>query len=368
MDTPTANSSDDMAARLGAKLLESNEFVEVGRFTYGRPRFVTFPSSSRMRIGSFCSIGDDVTFILGGEHFTERLTTYPLNVLLGDAGLPWLEKEKGPIIVGNDVWIGYGATILSGVTIGNGAVIGAGSVVASDVEAYSIVGGNPARLLRKRFPPETVSAIERLQWWDWDLPTIRKHALALLHAPRFERPEIAGNADALGLAPGTSREGRPLRLNLGSGKSKVPGYIGVDKIDFPEVDLVADLARPWPWRDSSVTEVVASHVLEHLASDERVHFFNELDRVLIDGGRAVIVTPHWQDPGCYGDPTHQWPPVTDWTYHYLSKAWRQAVAPHTGYVCDLKTTTETCRQVASIGGADYELLHLVATVWKEPRQ
>ena len=172
-----------LALRLNEKMLESSEFANVGRFTYGCPKFVRFLSASRMTIGSFCSIADNVTFIMGGEHFTERVTTYPINALCGDASLPWLEGEKGPVVIGNDVWIGYGATILSGVTVGNGAVIGAGSVVASNVGAYEIVAGNPAKLLRKRFSPETVKYLEDLRWWDWDVEIIRQNAAMLLSVP-----------------------------------------------------------------------------------------------------------------------------------------------------------------------------------------
>lgn len=178
-------SAEDIARRVQEKTLHSSPAAEVGRFTYGSPRFVTFPSSSRMQIGSFCSIGDGVTFIMGGEHFAERITTSPLNMWLHDLDLPWLEAERGPIVIGNDVWIGHGATILSGVTVGNGAVIGAGAVVASDVEPYSIVIGNPARLLRKRFSEETIAYLEKLAWWDWDIETIRAHAEDLLAEPQM---------------------------------------------------------------------------------------------------------------------------------------------------------------------------------------
>lgn len=178
-----AVSAEDIVQRVHDKILHSSPAADVGRFTYGKPRFVMFPSSSRMSIGSFCSFADEVTFIMGGEHFVERITTSPLNMLLGDLDLPWMEHERGPITIGNDVWIGYGATILSGVTIGNGAVIGAGSVVASDVEPFSIVAGNPARTVRKRFPQETIEYLERLAWWDWDEEAITANAAMLLCPP-----------------------------------------------------------------------------------------------------------------------------------------------------------------------------------------
>jgi acetyltransferase-like isoleucine patch superfamily enzyme len=145
-----------------------------------------------MRIGSFCSIADEVTFVMGGEHDTERVTTYPLNVLLGDFSLPWVVHEKGPIVIGNDVWIGYGATILSGVTIGDGAVIGARSVVTRDVPPYCIAAGNPARVLRPRFSPEVVQWLQELRWWDWDIDTIRANAKALLNAPNLRGEDLLG--------------------------------------------------------------------------------------------------------------------------------------------------------------------------------
>lgn len=127
----------------------------------------------------------------------------------------------------------------------------------------------------------------------------------------------------------------PLKLDIGCGKNKKAGFIGVDVRAFDGVDTVADLRQPWPWADGSVEEVNCSHFLEHLTAQERIHFANELFRVLKVGGKAVITTPHFGSVRAYGDLTHQWPPVVSFWYLYLNKAWRETNAPHNDqYVCD----------------------------------
>lgn len=145
----------------------------------------------------------------------------------------------------------------------------------------------------------------------------------------------------------------PLKLNLGSGPTKMDGFLSVDCIDFPEVDVKADLTKKWPWKNDTVEEVAASHVVEHFTSTERIHFVNELWRVLVPGGKATITTPNWSSCRAYGDPTHQWPPVSEFWFYYLSKEWRlgdkeknlYANAPHTdakylkgGFACDFEAT------------------------------
>ena len=120
-----------------------------------------------------------------------------------------------------------------------------------------------------------------------------------------------------------------LKLDLGCGPNKAEGFTGVDVLPFGgKVDVVADLKGPWPWADGSVDEVHCSHFLEHLEGIERVHFFNELWRVLKPGGTARIITPHWASCRAYGDVTHKWPPVSEFFYHYLSRDWRRTQAPH----------------------------------------
>lgn len=128
-----------------------------------------------------------------------------------------------------------------------------------------------------------------------------------------------------------------LKLDLGCGLRPKEGFLGVDSKDFGQ-KVTHDLRKPWPWEDGSVEEVYSSHFLEHLTSPERVHFFNELYRVLIKGGKATIIVPHWSSERAYGDPTHQWPPVVFFSFQYINKVWREANAPHTGYTCDFDTT------------------------------
>lgn len=133
-----------------------------------------------------------------------------------------------------------------------------------------------------------------------------------------------------------------LKLDLGCGSNKREGFFGVDQFKMPGVDLVLNLGQsPWPWDNDSVSEAHCSHFLEHLTQIERIHFMNELYRVLIPGSQVIIITPHWASNRAYGDLTHQWPPVSEMFYYYLNEAWRLANAPHTdrrwnhqGFTCD----------------------------------
>lgn len=127
----------------------------------------------RLIIGKFCSIACGARFLFNSaNHSLSSLSGYPFPIFYDEWGLDpkdvasaW--DNKGDIIIGNDVWIGYGAVILSGTKIGDGAVIGAGALVTGDVEPYSIAGGVPARVIRRRFPEKTVSALLDIKWWDW---------------------------------------------------------------------------------------------------------------------------------------------------------------------------------------------------------
>ncbi|HNE33134.1 MAG TPA: methyltransferase domain-containing protein [Nitrospira sp.] len=124
----------------------------------------------------------------------------------------------------------------------------------------------------------------------------------------------------------------PLRLDVGCGKTKMDGWEGIDSIDFGQKH-VHDVRKGLPFADNSVSEVRSSHFVEHLTGQERIAFFNELWRVMKDGATAQIVTPNWSHACAYGDPTHQWPPMSQWYPLYLHKEWRANNAPHVGYTC-----------------------------------
>lgn len=146
--------------------------ISIGARTYG-PLKIYNDTDSRLEIGSFCSIADDVTFLLGIEHELKKFSTFPFKTMILDTILE--AHSKGNIIVGNDVWIGYGATILSGIHIGQGAVIAAKSVVTKDVPPYAIVGGTPAKVIKYRFEPELIEELLKVDYNNLTKEEIEKH-------------------------------------------------------------------------------------------------------------------------------------------------------------------------------------------------
>jgi acetyltransferase-like isoleucine patch superfamily enzyme len=169
---------------------------QIGRGTYGDPQIHDWKDGATLMIGAFCSIGFDVRIFLGGEHRTDWVTTYPFSEFW-QAGrtIKGHPRTKGNVVIGNDVWIATEAMIMSGVHIGDGAVIGARSVVTKDVSPYAVVGGNPAREIKKRFDEETISRLQKIQWWNWDDAKIEK-LLPLLLSNEIER--FIGAADESG--------------------------------------------------------------------------------------------------------------------------------------------------------------------------
>lgn len=135
-------------------------------------------NGDRLIIGKFCQIASGVRFIMNGaNHQLNSASTFPFYIMEGWNETPPAAEDlpnKGDTNVGNDVWIGYDAVIMAGVTIGYGAVIGTRAVVTKDVEPYSIVGGVPAKEIRKRFAPDVIERIRALQWWNWQEEKIRK--------------------------------------------------------------------------------------------------------------------------------------------------------------------------------------------------
>lgn len=169
------------------KNIVKNPNIFVGDFTYyddfenvenfeKNVRYLFDFTGDKLIIGKFCMIASGVQFIMNGaNHLTDALSTYPFAVF----GNGWEHAMdgreypfKGNTVIGNDVWIGYQATIMAGIHIGDGAIIATNSTVVKDVEPYSIVGGNPAKLIKKRFPEETIRKLLELKWWDWSTEKI----------------------------------------------------------------------------------------------------------------------------------------------------------------------------------------------------
>lgn len=137
-------------------------------------------NQDKLIMGKFCSIGCGAKFLFtSANHAMNSLSTYPFPIFFEDWDLDprnvtsaW--DNKGDIVIGNDVWIGYEAVILSGVHIGDGAIIGTRAVVTKDVQPYTIVGGVPAKEIKKRFDEDTIRKLQQLQWWDWPIEMIQK--------------------------------------------------------------------------------------------------------------------------------------------------------------------------------------------------
>ena len=177
-----------------------NDFVHDPREFEKKNVLYHYPvNKEKLVIGKFCSIACRAKFLFNSaNHTLSSLSTYPFPIFFDEWGLEkpdvaaaW--DRKRDIVIGNDVWIGYEAVILAGVTIGDGAVIGARAVVTKDVPPYAIVGGVPARVIRSRFPEETVKALLRLKWWDWPAERIQEK-LAEIREGGFEGRNFSGMA------------------------------------------------------------------------------------------------------------------------------------------------------------------------------
>ncbi|MDE6761371.1 MAG: CatB-related O-acetyltransferase [Lachnospiraceae bacterium] len=142
-------------------------------------------NDDKLQIGKFCSIACGVKFLFNSaNHTLSSFSTYPFPLFFEEWGLEKKDitnawDNKGDIVIGNDVWVGYEAVILAGVTIGDGAIIGTRAVVTKDVPPYTIVGGVPAKPIKRRFSEETISVLLEIQWWDWSEERIARNISAI---------------------------------------------------------------------------------------------------------------------------------------------------------------------------------------------
>lgn len=157
--------------------------MSFGKYTYGNPEIRWDNPHAKLIVKNFCSIACNVKIYLGGNHRVDWISTYPFGHIHKDVfnnfngeGHP---STKGYVIIGNDVWIGANVTIMSGVNIGDGAVIAANSHVVKDVEPYTLVGGNPAKLIKYRFTKEQIEKLLEIKWWDWDDEKINRFSTIL---------------------------------------------------------------------------------------------------------------------------------------------------------------------------------------------
>ena len=173
-------SSDSMSSDVSITRFNAvgNSKIRVGRFSYGFANLTIkqWGEGASLDIGSFCSMAC-ATILLGGNHRTDWMTTYPFGHIyadiLGGTDIKGHPSTRGDVVIKNDVWIGHNAMIMSGVTVGDGAIIAANAHVVKDVAAYSIVGGNPAMEIKLRFPPEVCDLLLKLRWWELPLDFIK---------------------------------------------------------------------------------------------------------------------------------------------------------------------------------------------------
>lgn len=147
-----------------------------GVATYGMPIIDDYGSDSNLTIGSYCSIAYGVRIFLGGNHRIDWVSTYPFPLMTEGKvkSIKNSSTSKGDVYIGNDVWIGSCAVIMSGLSIGDGAVVAANAVVTKDVPPYAIVAGNPAKVVKFRFPPEIIDALLEIGWWNWPIEKVEQ--------------------------------------------------------------------------------------------------------------------------------------------------------------------------------------------------
>lgn len=173
--------------------------ISIGRHTYGTPKVRWWGEQADLVIGKYGSIAAGVEIFLGGNHRTDWVSTFPFPLFRDwpeARGITGHPATRGDVRIGHDVWLGAGCVVLSGVRIGHGAVVGCRAVVSRDVPDYAIVAGNPATVMRLRFPPAQVAELLHTAWWDWPEDEVRRHLPLLLAGDMDAFLAAARNRDA----------------------------------------------------------------------------------------------------------------------------------------------------------------------------
>jgi virginiamycin A acetyltransferase len=198
------------------KPLVTSPLIEVGEYTYYddpddatafETRNVLYHyGPEKLVIGKFCALAEGVRFIMNGaNHRMDGPSTFPFPIM----GAPWTDHfdlitglpGRGDTVVGHDVWLGYQVLVMSGVRVGNGAIVASGSVVVDDVPDYAIVGGNPARVIRHRYPDDDIARLNRVAWWDWPLDHLTQHVRTIMSGSIDDLEAAAPDA---GTQPGSA--------------------------------------------------------------------------------------------------------------------------------------------------------------------
>lgn len=189
-------------------------WIDVGEFTYyddpddptgfERNNVLYGYGSERLVLGKYCAVATGVRFVMGGANHPMRgPATFPFAIFGGE----WAERTgdvltslptRGDTIVGNDVWLGYRATVMPGVRIGDGAIVAAEAVVTKNVPPYGIVAGNPARLIRRRFDDADVDRLRRAAWWNWPIEIVTRHVRTIMDGTPTEIERLASDHDRVG--------------------------------------------------------------------------------------------------------------------------------------------------------------------------
>lgn len=174
---------DNTKSTIYTKVLLQNESYVIGDYTYGLPRVLYNNDKTNLYIGKFCSLAQGITIFLGGNHRSDWISTYPFSEIkdfhILSKNIDGHPSTNGNVVIENDVWIGRDTMIMSGVKISNGAIIAARSIVTKNVGPYEIWGGNPAKLIRKRFDEETIDYLLDLSWWNWEIDKIKDNTTLL---------------------------------------------------------------------------------------------------------------------------------------------------------------------------------------------